>query len=97
MGLIFTFSPELEKIHVSIRTKPFLFRHSKQIFKKRTVVNGFIELFIKAFLRDHSYIAGYFQIISVTIMATIVIPPLWLKGIIIVSTLGMLYLWLNNG
>lgn len=93
--LMFMLSHEIEKPIVSKRTKPLFFRHSKRIFKKRTPVNGFIELFIKIFLRNFSYIRGYFQIISVTTAAIVMIPPLWIKIVVFIGFLIMMHSWLS--
>lgn len=93
--LIFSLSYEIEKPVVSKRKKPLLYRHSKRIFKNRTELNGFIELFIKVFIRNSSYWRGYFQIISVTAVALIIIPPLWIKAIIFIGYLIMMNSWLS--
>ncbi|MBP2241466.1 ABC-2 type transport system permease protein [Cytobacillus eiseniae] len=93
--LIFMFSNEMEKPVISKRTKPFFFRRSKRIFKKRTRVNGFIELFFKVFIRNRSYVMSYFQIISVGTVALVLIPPLWIKLIIFIGFLIMMNSWLS--
>ncbi|MFE8703370.1 ABC transporter permease [Cytobacillus sp. FJAT-54145] len=93
--VIYQFSYEIEKTNVSTRTKPFLNKRSKRIFKKRTAANGFIELFIKVFIRNHSYWLAYLQIIFVTATALIVVPPIWIKIIILVGFLIVLYSWLG--
>ncbi|QED49002.1 ABC transporter permease [Cytobacillus dafuensis] len=95
INLIFSLSYDIEKPIVSKRTKPLLFRRSKRIFKKRTKVNGHTELFIKIFIRSYSYIFGFFQIISVTTAAMIIIPPLWIKAIIFIGFLIMMHFWLS--
>ena len=93
--LIFILSNEIEKPIVSKRTKPLLFRRSKRMFKKRVPVNGFIELFLKVFLRNRSYVISYFQIISVGTVAIVLIPPLWIKIIIFFGFLIMMNSWLS--
>ncbi|MFE8698224.1 ABC transporter permease [Cytobacillus sp. FJAT-53684] len=93
--LIFMLSNEIEKPIVTKRTKPLLFRRSKRIFKKRTPVNGFIELFLKILLRNRSYVMNYFQIISVGTVAIVLIPPLWIKSIIFIGFLIMMNSWLS--
>ncbi|WP_102274214.1 ABC transporter permease [Cytobacillus massiliigabonensis] len=93
--LIFILSNEIEKPIVTKRTKPLLFRRSKRILKKRTQVNGFIELFLKVFLRNRSYVISYFQIISVGTVAIVLIPPLWIKVIIFFGFLIMMNSWLS--
>ncbi|MFO1444198.1 ABC transporter permease [Bacillus sp. Bva_UNVM-123] len=93
--MIFNLSFEIEKSVVSKRTKPILFRRSKRIFKKRTMVTGFMELFFKVFIRNHSYVRSYFQIITVTTAAMVIIPPLWIKAIIFIGYLIMMKSWLS--
>lgn len=92
---IFMLSNEIEKPVVTKRTKPLLFRRSKRIFKKRTPINGFIELFYKVFLRNRSYVVSFFQIISVGTVAIVLIPPLWIKIIIFFGFLIMMNSWLS--
>lgn len=93
--LIFTASYDIEKpIYMPKRSKPLLFRKSKVVFRKRTKINGFLELFIKIFIRNYSYIGGYFQMISITSAALVIIPPYWIKAIIFVGFLIMMYSWL---
>lgn len=93
--LIFSFSYEVEKPVISNRSKPLFFRKSKRIFKKRTQVNGYTELFIKVFSRNVSYITSYFQIISITVAGLVIAPPLWLKAIIFLAFLIGMYSWLS--
>ncbi|MEH7389065.1 ABC transporter permease [Bacillus sp. JJ1474] len=96
IDLIFKLSHDIEKpVIVSKRTKPLLFRRSKRIFKNRKEINGYIELFIKIFIRNYSYIGGYLQIISVTTAAIVIIPPLWIKALIFIGFLIMMYSWLS--
>jgi len=95
IDLIFSLSLEIEKPVISKRTKPLLYRRSKRIFKKRTQINGVAELFIKIFIRNFSYVGSYFQIISVTGAAMMIIPPLWIKTVIFSGFLIMMYSWLS--
>ncbi|MBN8200906.1 MULTISPECIES: ABC transporter permease [Bacillaceae] len=92
---IFMMAPEIEKPAISMRTKPLLFRNSRRIFKKRTPITGLIELFIKIFIRNPSYIFSYFQIISVSAAGIISIPPLWIKVIVSGVFLFLMYTWLS--
>jgi ABC-2 type transport system permease protein len=95
-GLIFQLSYEVEMPSPSTaRKKPFLFRHSKRIFKKRTVSAGFLEVFIKVFLRNPSYWANYLKIISPAVAAIVIIPPIWLKTLIAIGFLIMMFSWLQ--
>ncbi|WP_462409892.1 ABC transporter permease [Neobacillus sp. Marseille-QA0830] len=93
--LFFAAAPEMEKPVVIKRSKPLLFRKSKRIFKKRTPINGFMELFIKAFIRNKSYIRNYQTLISVTTIAMVRIPPIWIKALIFFGFLFMMHSWLS--
>ncbi|MBP3039286.1 ABC transporter permease [Bacillaceae bacterium Marseille-Q3522] len=79
ISMIFRASPDLEKPKIIKRNKPFLFRRSKRLFKKRTAENAFLELFIKIIIRNLTYLSGYFRLIGVTGTAIILIPPTVLK------------------
>ncbi|MCC3647310.1 MAG: ABC transporter permease [Bacillota bacterium] len=92
---IFMMAPDLEKPVVSMRTKPLLFRNSRRIFNKRTPITGLAELFLKIFIRNPSYIFSYFQIISVSAAGILLIPPLWIKVIVSVVFLFLMYSWLS--
>ncbi len=94
IGLIFSFSYEIEKPAVSKRKRPLLFRRSKRIFKNRSAINGFIELFIKNFIRNLYYLSSFFQIIFATTAAIVVLPPLWMKIVVSIGFLFMMRLWL---
>lgn len=93
--LIFELSPDIEKISRPVRSKPFLFRKSARIFQNRTAEKAFIELFIKVFLRNNRYSATYFQMISVTAAGILVIPPLWIKGLVLIGFMFMMHIWLS--
>ncbi|MBD8067814.1 ABC transporter permease [Bacillus sp. PS06] len=92
---IFMAAPEIEKPHVSKRTKPFLFRKSKRILKKRTPANGFIEVFIKIFIRNYSYVSGYLVLINTTTAAFVLIPPIWFRIFLFLVFLLMMNSWLT--
>lgn len=92
---IFMMAPDLEKPVVSMRIKPLLFRNSRRIFNKRTPITGLAELFLKIFIRNPSYIFSYFQIISVSAAGILLIPPLWIKVIVSVVFLFLMYSWLS--
>jgi ABC-2 type transport system permease protein len=96
-GLIFQLSYEVEMPGAAsaVRKKPFLFRNSKRIFKKRTASAGFLEVFIKVFLRNSSYWTGYLQIISATTAAIVLIPAIWIKVLIAIGFLLMMFSWLQ--
>lgn len=95
ISLIFRFSFEVETPVVTKRTKPFLLRKSKRLFKSRTPVNGFMELYFKMFLRNNSYLTSFLQITSITIVAMFILPALWLKILILICILIMTYIWLS--
>lgn len=96
INLIYTVSFDIEKPKGSTRKKPWLFRNSYIVFKKRTAKNGFLELFLKVFIRDSSHIMTYFQICSVTAAALIIVPPLWIKLVISGGFLFMMWIWLEG-
>ena len=96
IGAIITIAPEVEKRSTSTRTKPWVLRKSKRIYKKRNPENGFKELFIKVFIRNANYWGGYLQIVSITSAALLLVPPLWIKVIIGVAFIFMLNSWLMS-
>ncbi|MDQ0156590.1 ABC transporter permease [Robertmurraya andreesenii] len=96
VNAIYQVSYDIEKPKVFSRKKPWLFRNSYQLFNKRTSRNGFIELYLKVFIRNSSYILTYFQISSVTSVALIVVPPYWIKAIIFGGFLFMMWIWLEG-
>ncbi|WP_312092137.1 ABC transporter permease [Niallia sp.] len=91
---IFMASLQIEKPVVISRKKPLIFRNSKRIFKKRTPINGLIELFIKIVVRNSSYLYGYFMLINSTTWAVILVPPIWIKIVIFIGFCFMMYGWL---
>lgn len=93
---IYLFSFELEKTHVSNAKKPWLIRKSSHLFKKRTPKNGFIELFVKVFIRDSNYWTSYLQLMGSTTFALLIVPPTWLKIIIYFGFLFIMSIWLNS-
>lgn len=93
--LIFMAALEIEKPVVTKRKKPLLFRRSKRIFKNRSQITGCIELFIKIFIRNYSYLSGYFVLINVTTAAIVIAPPIWIKVTILLGFLIMMYSWIS--
>ncbi|WP_100402603.1 ABC transporter permease [Bacillus sp. FJAT-42315] len=85
MNSIFQLSPDMEKPKVVKRKKPFLFRQSKRIFKRRTEEHGLMELFIKILIRNFTYLSGYFRLVSVTGAAIVVVPPILFKVLILIG------------
>ncbi|MGG0717391.1 ABC transporter permease [Robertmurraya massiliosenegalensis] len=94
VNMVFQISYDLEKTKVITRKRPWLFRKSRRIFRRRTATNGFIELFAKVFIRNSSHLLTYFQICSVTAAAVLIIPPLWIKCVILGGFLLMMWSWL---
>lgn len=93
---IFSLSPDIEKFPISNRKRPLLFRKSRLIFKNRTFINGFKELYIKTFLRNRAYYGVFLQIISLTSVCIILIPPLWAKAVIFLGFLIMMRNWIDG-
>lgn len=91
--LIFNFSYEVEKTNVVTRKRPLLFRKSQRFFKKRTPKRGFLELFMKIFIRNPLHRTGFLQMVAVSAGAIIYLPPLWFKILIFIGTLFMLRVW----
>jgi ABC-2 type transport system permease protein len=96
LNSVLTLSPEMEKVKVSNRKRPWFYRKSGRIFKRRSTENGFSELFIKVFIRNSAYWSGFLQIVSVTTAALIIVPPVWLKVIIFFAFVVMLHSWLMS-
>ena len=80
-GFLLGLSMDMEKLPKPrpIRKSPRLYAKSNRLFQKRTVTNGYLELFMKVTTRNTEYILGYLRILGVTAAALVVIPPLWVK------------------
>ncbi|WLD94692.1 ABC transporter permease [Alkalihalobacillus sp. AL-G] len=78
------------------RKRPWLFRNSGRIYALRTVENGLVELFIKAFFRNGSHLMSYLQIMGVSISAIILFPPVWMKWTMYVLFLLFMKKWLDS-
>ncbi|WP_339162086.1 ABC transporter permease [Siminovitchia sp. FSL W7-1587] len=74
-------SSDIEKLPKlgTVRKNPRLYSKSNRLFKKRTEMVGYLELFIKVTTRNTEYFWGYVRIIGVTVAALIMLPPLWMK------------------
>jgi len=91
--LIITFSNEVEKEKIITAKRPYiLFPESNRIFKHRTKANGLLEMLLKSFLRNKSYLKSYYQMTAITTGALIVLP-LWLKWIVFFSFVAFIYSW----
>lgn len=93
VNFIYNLVPELEKTKVISKKKPWFFR--RRMFKKRTAVNGFVELFLKIMFRNSDYMLNYLQILFVTVAAMIVVPPFWFKLILFFIFIFFLRGWLT--
>lgn len=93
INLIFNFSYEIEKTNIITRKRPWLFRKSQRIFKKRTPKRGFLELFAKVFIRNPLHITSFLQMNAITSMAIIYLPPIWIKVLIFLGGILVLKVW----
>lgn len=96
MNKVFAASPSMEKPKIIKRKRPILFSNSARIFSKRTPENGFIEIFLKVISRNFSYLVGYFQLISGTLVAIVLLPPLIFKVIVALGFVFFIMFWVNN-
>jgi ABC-2 type transport system permease protein len=66
------------------RKRPWLFRHSNLIFKKRTAANGLVEFGIKSTLRNKQRIRQYIEFIFICILTMLGFPSIkWLIWLIL--------------
>ncbi|CAN2255272.1 ABC transporter permease [Bacillus vallismortis] len=89
-GLVMMMSQESEvpKVKDRMRRKPLVYRHSRRIFKRRTIETGYKELFLKVFLRNGEYIRRMCMLLSAFIIL-IFVSPIWLKLIAILVYTGV--------
>ncbi len=95
-GIIYQFSGQIEKTSVIKRRRPWLFRNSGMIFRERTLVHGFMEMFIKFFLRNKIYLSSYLRMISVTAAAIIIAPSMWIKILIFIVFSVTVNVWFES-
>ncbi|HOB86305.1 MAG TPA: ABC transporter permease [Bacillota bacterium] len=63
----------------SKRARPLLFKKSNHLFRKRTAVNGLVELCLKSFLRNKTHLLYYAQLVAILALMVIAVPYLkWL-------------------
>lgn len=94
--LILNFSMEVEKETNHQSKRPFLFfRQSKRLFMIYNGENGLLEILLKAFLRNKSYLTSYFQLMIWTIFAVIVLP-IWLKWVVFICFIFFINSWLKS-
>jgi ABC-2 type transport system permease protein len=96
LNFIFRVSPDIEKPKIQKRKKPFLFRHSRRMFKKRTAQNGFFELFLKIIIRNSAYLWGFIRMVAVTGTAIVLVPPAIFKVIILIGFSIFNWYWMEN-
>ncbi|MEA4900119.1 ABC transporter permease [Desulfitobacterium sp.] len=85
---------------ITFRTRPFLFRDSNIIFKRRTSENALVELCLKSTLRHSANIKFYLQVIVVYALFLSIFPPIWkwaMWGVAIVFLTAVVKLyWLES-
>lgn len=93
----FMLAKEIEKPKIIRRKKPIILeRGETPLFKKRTPVNGFLELFIKISIRNGSYVSSYIQLTLYTCFAFVMLPSLIIKIIVFIGFIFMMLFWLNQ-
>ncbi|MGF7532208.1 ABC transporter permease [Bacillus mexicanus] len=89
-GLVMMMSQEtgVPKVKDRMRRKPFLYRNSRRIFKKRTICTGYKELFFKVMLRNGEYMRHMYMLLS-AFTVLIVVFPIGLKLIALLVYTGV--------
>ncbi|MCY8118842.1 ABC transporter permease [Bacillus spizizenii] len=89
-GLVMMMSQEagIPKVKDRMRRKPLLYRNSKRIFKRRTILTGYKELFFKVMLRNGEYTRRMCMLLSAFIIL-IFMSPIWLKVIALLVYTGV--------
>ncbi|MCY7863954.1 ABC transporter permease [Bacillus spizizenii] len=79
-GLVMMMSQEagIPKVKDRLRRRPLLYRNSKRIFKRRTILTGYKELFFKVTLRNGEYARQMYMLLS-AFTVLIFVSPIWLK------------------
>ena len=96
VNLVYSLSSQIEKENGGKRGRPLiLFRNSRRLFQERTAENGLLELCLKAFLRNGTYVRTYVQMISIT-SAGILFLPLLLKWLLFGGILIFMTFWLHT-
>ncbi|WP_449537299.1 ABC transporter permease [Ferdinandcohnia sp. Marseille-Q9671] len=93
---IFVFSEYVEKVPGQRKRSSIFYKNSKRIYKKRNRQKSLQELFIKAFIRNKTYLLQYFQITGITIGAIIAIPPIWIKCLLFLALNVFLRMWVKT-
>lgn len=85
-----------------VRKRPLLFRNSNLLFKKRSPVNGLVEMCLKAVLRNEKDVGFYFKLLGVYLVLILAIPGLykWLLwmvfSIMLTNAMGISWLEVIN-
>ncbi|CUB17137.1 Bacterial ABC transporter protein EcsB [Bacillus subtilis] len=89
-GLVMMMSQEagIPKVKDRLRRKPLLYRNSKRIFKRRTILTGYKELFFKVTLRNGEYARQMYMLLS-AFTVLIFVSPIWLKLIALLVYTGV--------
>jgi ABC-2 type transport system permease protein len=77
------------------RHRPFLFRNSGRLFRKRTAEYGLAEAGLKSFWRSAAHMRLYIQFVSLGSAAVWLVPD-WIKALVWLLILVPLGLWLRN-
>ncbi|MBY8913098.1 ABC transporter permease [Bacillus sp. YC2] len=70
------------------RSKPLLYPQSKRIFKKRSALTAWKELFFKVLIRNSEYVRQLYLFMA-AFTALIVVLPIWLKLIVLMLFTGV--------
>ncbi|MEH7379608.1 ABC transporter permease [Bacillus sp. JJ1533] len=92
---IFAFSEYVEKVPSQKKRSPLFYRNSKRIFKKRNRRKSLQEIGIKVFFRNKTYIFQCLQITSVTTVALMVVPPIWIKCLLFLGFIIIIRMWVK--
>ncbi|HVJ49434.1 ABC transporter permease [Desulfitobacterium sp.] len=89
----------LAKSPRNLRQRPWLFRNSNRLFKKRTPENVLVELCLKSTLRKGENVSFYLQVVGACLLMLSAFPPdwkwfLWMTFIILLTAVVRLY-WLE--
>jgi ABC-2 type transport system permease protein len=77
------------------RKRPWIFRRSQRLFRRRTPVNGVTEFVLKACVRSKVQRRLYLQFIAI-MAAALVLSPIWLKYMLWLVSSLLLALWMKK-
>lgn len=95
MKMIFIFSEYVEKVPEQRKRNPLFYRNSRRIYNVRSRRKALQELYIKVFIRNKGYLLQYLQITGVTVTAILVIPPVWMKCLLLFGYSILIQSWLK--